>query len=297
MCKAGFAGEDLPRITLPTAVAHLNYEEEQEWEQHTQMGSARAGQSPGLYRQMSSAKKAMALVDKRMPERVSSASSIASPSTHVTTARGNASIDTGDYVQDIVTIVGDDAFGVDRSNSSVSFSANSYTFNSVQSKNVNKKRDGKPFNSLSFPIKHGIIGLEEPNDWDDMEKIWESIFSHPKINCPPESQPVLFSECSENPKSNRERIAEIMFEKYKVPALYFASKPVLSLYASGKSTGLVLQMGHSVTQAVPIYEGFPLSHAIVRMNFGGADLTEYLKLQLLERLKRDSDGSSVDDIV
>ena len=272
-CKAGFAGEDLPRVIIPTAVAHLSYEEEQEWDQYMQSLSNGRSQV-SVYRQTPSNKK---------------------PSGGGMITKGSAGASNeSDLVQESVTIVGDDAFGIDRSNSSVSFSANSYTFNSVPSKNMNKKRDHKPYGTLISPMKRGIIGLEDPNDWDDMEKIWEAIFSHPRINCPPESQPVLFSECCENPKANRERISEIMFEKYKVPALYFAPKPVLSLYASGKSTGLVVQMGHSVTQAVPIFEGFPLHHAIVRMNFGGLDLTEFLKKQLTHRLKLDGHEALID---
>ena len=58
-----------------------------------------------------------------------------------------------------------------------------------------------------------------------------------------------------NPKFNREKIAEIMFDYFKIPSIYLALPAVLSLYASGKTTGIVLDSGDSVTYSVPILDG------------------------------------------
>lgn len=75
-------------------------------------------------------------------------------------------------------------------------------------------------------------------------------------------------------------MAEIFFEEFSVPGLYAAQQPNLSLYAFGKTTGLVVESGDGVTQCVPIYEGYTIENAIDRIDLGGRDITDYLKLQL-----------------
>ena len=77
-------------------------------------------------------------------------------------------------------------------------------------------------------------------------------------------------------------MTEIMFETFQVPYFYLAIQAVLSLYSSGKTTGLVLDAGDGVTHTVPIYEGYALPHAIERNDLAGRDLTEYLKKLLNE---------------
>lgn len=83
-----------------------------------------------------------------------------------------------------------------------------------------------------------------------------------------------------NPKENRIKIAKLLFEKYKVSSVYFGNQASLGLFSTGRTTGLTLDVGHGLTQTVPIFEGFPLRHASLRFDLGGIDLTEYLK-QLL----------------
>jgi actin-related protein len=126
--------------------------------------------------------------------------------------------------------------------------------------------------TLKYPIKDGVV-----TNWDDMEKIWHHTFYN-ELRAKPEERPVLLTEAPFNPKDDRKKMTEIMFETFYTPAMYVANKAVLSLFASGRTTGIVLDSGEGVSHAVPVFEGnliFFLCFMLIRC---GTGINSYFKM-------------------
>ncbi|KAI8361183.1 actin 3 [Mortierella sp. GBAus27b] len=140
----------------------------------------------------------------------------------------------------------------------------------------NEARSKPGLLSLDSPIKYGNI-----TNWDRMERIWDHTFYN-ELCVVPEDHPVLLTQTHYNTSQNRRRMVEIMFETFKCPAYLDYNQAVLSLYASGRTTGIVLDSGLDITQAVPIYEGYAIPSAIRRLDFGGRALTDLLQQSIFE---------------
>lgn len=128
---------------------------------------------------------------------------------------------------------------------------------------------------LDYMMDHGMV-----RNWNDMEKLWSYIYSKDNLNAVSEEHAVLLTEAPLNPYSFRQKSSEIFFEGLNVPALYFGVQAILSLYASGRTTGVVLDIGAGVTQVVPVYEGLAIPNAVNRVDLGGDDINNYLQILL-----------------
>jgi len=131
--------------------------------------------------------------------------------------------------------------------------------------------------TLKYPIEHGIV-----TNWDDMEKIWHHGFYN-ELRVAPEEHPVLFTETVLNPKANREKMMQILFETFCVPAAYISVQHVLSLYGAGRTTGIVLDSGSGKTSTLPVYEGSGIPYGTHILDIAGRDVTDYLMKILTER--------------
>lgn len=126
---------------------------------------------------------------------------------------------------------------------------------------------------ITYPLDNGII-----RNWEDIMYVWDYAFNE-KLKINPRECKILLTEAPMNPQQNREKMVEAMFEKYQFEGVYVAIQAVLTLYAQGLLTGVVVDSGDGVTHAIPVYEGFSLP-SIKRLDVAGRDVTRYL-IQLL----------------
>ncbi|KAI8929760.1 actin family [Entophlyctis helioformis] len=130
---------------------------------------------------------------------------------------------------------------------------------------------------MSYPMENGIV-----RNWDDMHHLWDYTFKEKLGITDYNDHKILLTEPAMNPKRNREKMVEVMFEKYGFNGAYIAIQAVLTLYAQGLQTGVVVDSGDGVTHIVPVYDGFALPHLVRRLDVAGRDITRYLiKLLLL----------------
>lgn len=124
---------------------------------------------------------------------------------------------------------------------------------------------------VSYPMENGIV-----RNWDDMCNVWDYTFGPKKMNIDPTNTKILLTEPPMNPLKNRGKMIEVMFEKYGFDSTYIAIQAVLTLYAQGLISGVVIDSGDGVTHICPVYEEFTLPHLTRRLDIAGRDITRYL---------------------
>lgn len=122
---------------------------------------------------------------------------------------------------------------------------------------------------LSRPVQNGIV-----QDWDDMEVVWDYTFA--QLGVEPEEHKIVQTEAAMNPPRNRERIVEVMFEKYGFAAVNVSVQAILALSSQGLTSGFVVDSGDGVTHLVPVTEGYVEPALVERANLAGRHVTEHL---------------------
>ena len=133
--------------------------------------------------------------------------------------------------------------------------------------------------NFSYPIKRG-----EVTDWDKFENLMHYLL-YSEMKVVPEEVSILITESPRTSRENREKLTEILFETFNVKRLHIANSSMVGLFSYGKTSGLIVDSGFNVTSTVPIYEGYPLSHASIRINIGGEDLSKNLLSMIQSNLE------------
>jgi actin-related protein 2 len=133
----------------------------------------------------------------------------------------------------------------------------------------------RDFLETSYPLTNGIV-----QRWDDMIHLYNYTFFE-RLKIDPSEHKIMLTEAAMNPKKNREKLVETMFETFGFAGVHCSIQAVLTLYAQGLLTGVVVDSGDGVTHIVPVYEGFALPQSIRRLDIAGRHLTEYM-IKLLQ---------------
>ncbi|KAL3512278.1 hypothetical protein ACH5RR_024995 [Cinchona calisaya] len=166
----------------------------------------------------------------------------------------------------------DEPYNADKNSGSVSDSkSKSKRKLYVGSQGLGYRRDNM---EVISPIKDGLVA-----DWDIVESIWDHAFKDCLL-IDPKEHPMLLAEPCVNTQQQREKAAEIMFEKYQVPALFLAKNAVLTSFASGRATSLVVDSGGGSTTVAPVHDGYVLQKAVATSPIGGEILTDCLMKSL-----------------
>lgn len=122
---------------------------------------------------------------------------------------------------------------------------------------------------------YSVLNRGVVSDWDALEVLWQHLF-YCKLRVQPEEMAVLVADSPISPRTNREKVAEILFERFHVPAMQTVHQALLTLYAYGRTTGLVVGSGHGTSYVAPILTGDLAPLDTYRLDVAGSDLTDYL---------------------
>ena len=130
--------------------------------------------------------------------------------------------------------------------------------------------------TINRPLQNGII-----NNWDDMEKLWHHAFYN-ELCCDPEEYDLLLTESPLSSKEDREKMMEIMFETFNVPKYFGITSEALAIYSTGRTSGIVVNIGSLGCNVVPIIEGSSYKAAVQQGPIGGEDAVKHLQKLVVE---------------
>ncbi|KAA6403706.1 MAG: putative actin, alpha skeletal muscle [Streblomastix strix] len=133
--------------------------------------------------------------------------------------------------------------------------------------------------------KAGFGGDKQP------QSVFPTIFGNSRarytfnrvLKITPDDRSILLSEVPQTSTVDREKTSEIMFEKLKIGFMNIQNTGLLTLYASGKTTGTVLVIGGGLSSVVPIYNSVKQNDGIMKQDYAGKEITEQLMSILTER--------------
>ena len=126
---------------------------------------------------------------------------------------------------------------------------------------------------LTYPMEEGII-----KNAGDMEILWDYVLQKKlKINKSDfKNRKLLITEAPNNPTKNKEKMAQILFEKIGIGFFNIEPQAKMTLFCEGAETGVVLDSGDGVTHVIPIAQNYLLQHQIKRLDIAGRHITNYL---------------------
>lgn len=131
----------------------------------------------------------------------------------------------------------------------------------------NKAQQHRESLHCSRVLSKGLV-----QDWNAWTAMMQSLFDQLNLYKDPNA-PLLISEVALAPREQREKMVEILFEQVQAQAVYFSTAPVMAMYASGRTSGMVIEMGAESCHTVPVFEGLGLFHSFLELDYGGDDLT------------------------
>ena len=124
---------------------------------------------------------------------------------------------------------------------------------------------------------HGVV-----KNWDALERLLEHAYSS-VLGVASQSHPLLLADSPVTSDQDRARMAELLFEKFNVPAYFVGTDAVLSVYSAGRTSSLLLDCGHGLTSAMLVHDGFIYPSTLQTLAFGGQDVSAFLLELLGER--------------
>ncbi|OHT12430.1 Actin, cytoplasmic [Tritrichomonas foetus] len=131
--------------------------------------------------------------------------------------------------------------------------------------------------NLSHPVRHGIV-----KNWDHLELIVQHSLLN-ALKADPAEHPAFFVDAIDGVsycREQREKIAQIMFEKFNTPSLYFQASDTLTLLSAGRTSGIVLDSGEGITSITAIFDDYKIPQSFQHNKIGGYTLTSYLMKKL-----------------